>query len=148
MIIGSAQSGKTNLLQTIIRSLASYYTPQEVNIYIIDFASMVLRNFEDLHHVGGVVTPAEDEKLKNLMKLLLGEIETRKEKLMSIGVSSFTAYREAGRTDLPQIVLLIDNLTALKELYFQEDDELLRLCCEGLTAVSYTHPTLPTILRV
>lgn len=133
MIIGSAQSGKTNLLQTIIRSLASYYTPQEVNIYIIDFASMVLRNFEDLHHVGGVVTPAEDEKLKNLMKLLLGEIETRKEKLMSIGVSSFTAYREAGRTDLPQIVLLIDNLTALKELYFQEDDELLRLCREGLT---------------
>jgi len=64
MIIGSAQSGKTNLLQTIIRSLASYYTPQEVNIYVIVFASMVLRNFEDLHHVGGVVTPAEDEKLK------------------------------------------------------------------------------------
>lgn len=34
---------------------------------------------------------------------------------------------------MPQIVLIIDNLTVLKELYFQEDEELLTLCREGLT---------------
>ena len=133
MIIGSAQSGKTNLLQNIIRSISSKYSPDEVNIYIIDFASMVLKAFEPLNHVGGVVTSSEDEKLKNLMKLLFTEIEMRKEKLLSVGVSSFSAYKEAGMTDLPQIVLLIDNITALKELYFQEDDELINLCREGLT---------------
>lgn len=133
MIIGSSQSGKTNVLQNIIRSLSTKYTPDEANIYIIDFASMVLKNFDKLSHVGGVVCPSEDEKLKNLFKLLNTEIESRKEKLMSVGVSSFTAYREAGEKDLPLIVLLIDNLTALKELYFQDDDELLNLCREGLT---------------
>jgi S-DNA-T family DNA segregation ATPase FtsK/SpoIIIE len=79
------------------------------------------------------VCPSEDEKLKNLFKLLNTEIESRKEKLMSVGVSSFAAYKEAGEKDLPLIVLLIDNLTALKELYFQDDDELLNLCREGLT---------------
>ena len=36
-------------------------------------------------------------------------------------------------TDLPQIDFLIDNLTALKELYFKDDDELLELCREGLS---------------
>lgn len=133
MMIGSAQSGKTNVLQDIIRSLSTKYTPNEVNIYIIDFASMVLKNFEQLNHVGGVVCPSEDEKLKNLFKLLHGEIEFRKEKLMSVGVSSFVAYKEAGQKELPLIVLMIDNLTALKELYFQDDDELLNLCREGLT---------------
>lgn len=133
MIIGSSQSGKTNVLQDIIRSLSTRYTPDEVNIYIIDFASMVLKNFDKLNHVGGVVCPSEDEKLKNLFKLLNNEIESRKEKLISIGVSSFAAFREAGEKDLPLIVLMIDNLTALKELYFQEDDELLNLCREGLT---------------
>lgn len=133
MMIGSAQSGKTNVLQDIIRSLSIKYTPDEVNIYIIDFASMVLKNFEQLNHVGGVVCPSEDEKLKNLFKLLHGEIEFRKEKLMSVGVSSFVAYKEAGQKELPLIVLMIDNLTALKELYFQDDDELLNLCREGLT---------------
>lgn len=133
MIIGSSQSGKTNVLQSIIRSLSTKYTPDEVNIYIVDFASMVLKNFDKLNHVGGVVCPSEDEKLKNLFKLLNTEIKFRKEKLMSVGVSSFVAYKEAGEKDLPLIVLLIDNLTALKELYFQDDDELLNLCREGLT---------------
>lgn len=133
MMIGSSQTGKTNVLQNIIRSLTTKYTPEEVTLYIIDFASMVLKNFEKLNHVGGVVCPSEDEKLKNLFKLLHGEIEARKEKLMSIGVSSFAAYKEAGETELPLIVLMIDNLTALKELYFQDDDELLNLCREGLS---------------
>ena len=133
MIIGSSQSGKTNMLQDIIRSISTKYTPDEATIYIIDFASMVLKNFEKLNHVGGVVCPSDDEKLKNLFKLLNTEIEERKEKLMSVGVSSFAAYKDAGLNDLPQIILMIDNLTALKELYFQDDDELLNLCREGLT---------------
>lgn len=133
MMIGSSQSGKTNILQDIIRSLSSKYTPKEVSIYVVDFASMVLKNFEKLNHVGGVVCPSEDEKLKNLFKLLREEMETRRERLMSVGVSSFAAYKGAGMTDMPLIVLMVDNLTALKELYFQDDDELLKLCREGLT---------------
>ena len=133
MIIGSAQSGKTNILSVIIRNLAQKYSPEEVNIYIIDFASMAMKVFEPLAQVGGVVTSSEDEKLKNLFKLLFEEVAARKQKMMEKGLSSFSAYREAGLTDLPQIVLLIDNLTALKELYFKDDDELLELCREGLS---------------
>lgn len=132
LVIGSAMTGKTNLLQLIIRGIANKYTPQEVNMYIIDFASMVLKNFEGLNHVGGVVVSNEDEKLKNLFKLLNEEIATRKEKLLAAGVSSFLAYKEAGNTDLAQIVLLIDNLTALNELYLQDDDFLINLTREGL----------------
>lgn len=132
MVIGASQYGKTNLLQTIIRGLASQYSPKEVNIYILDFASMVLKNFESLHHVGGVVCSSDDERFKNLFKLLYTEIERRKELLVQAGVSSFVSYREMGKTDLPQIVLLVDNFTAVKELYLQEEDILLTVCREGL----------------
>lgn len=132
VVIGSPQTGKTNMLQSIIRTIAETSTVDEANIYIIDFASMVLKNFEDLAHVGGVVTSSEDEKLKNLFKLLHAEIASRKEKLLSVGVSSFSAYKDAGYTDLPQIYLVIDNLTALIELYLQDDDTLLVLIREGL----------------
>ena len=131
MIIGSSQSGKSNLLQTIIRSVSSKYTSEEVNIYIIDFASMFLKNYENLAHVGGVVTPADDEKLKNLVKLIQKEMIIRKEKFLSAGVSSYSSYLEAGKRDIPQIILMIDNLTALKEIYFEEDDELLAICRDG-----------------
>jgi len=77
IIIGSAQTGKTTILQNVIRSLSEQYTPDEVAIYIIDFASMVLKNFETLNHVGGVVSSSEDEKLKNLFKMLWEEMEKR-----------------------------------------------------------------------
>lgn len=133
MIIGSQKSGKTNLIQSIIRALSSSYSPKDVSIYILDFSSKILKNFETLNHVGGVVTSSEDEKLKNLFKLLTNEIELRKEKQLAAGVSSFAAYKQAGNTDLAQIVVIIDNLTALKEMYFQDDDDLLALCSEGPT---------------
>ena len=132
LIIGSSMSGKTNLLQLILRGIAKNFTPDEVNVYIIDFASMVLKNFESLNHVGGVVVSNEDEKLKNLFKLILEQIATRKEKLLAAGVSNYLSYKEAGNTDLPQIVLMIDNLTALNELYLQDDDTLLTICREGI----------------
>ena len=133
IIIGSAQYGKTTMLQTIIRGLATNYSASEVNIYIIDFASMVLKNFETLPHVGGVVCSSDDEKLKNLFKLMIQEIEIRKQKLVSTGVSSFSAYLEAGYTDLPQIILMVDNVTALREMYLQDNDVLLTICREGAT---------------
>lgn len=133
LVIGAAQSGKTNLLQTIIRGLASSYTPEEVNIYILDFGAMVLKNLEALPHVGGVVSSSEDEKFKNLFKMLMEEIGRRKERQVEAGVSSFTAYKEAGKQDLPQIVLLVDNFTAVKEFYLQEEDVLMAVCREGLS---------------
>lgn len=133
LIIGSSQYGKTNLLQSMIRTLANTFTPKEVNIYIIDFGSMVLTNFESLNHVGGVVTSSEDEKLKNLFKLLNTEIAVRKDKLVEVGVSSFSAYLEAGYKDIPRIYLLVDNLTALLELYLQDDDSLMNIIREGIS---------------
>lgn len=133
VIIGSSQYGKTNLLQLLIREIALKYTPREANIYILDFGSMVLKNFENLNHVGGVVCSSDDEKLKNLFKLLIEEIAMRKEKLLSIGVSSFLSYIEAGKKDLPHIYIFIDNMTALMELYLENDDTLLNIIREGLS---------------
>ena len=133
MIIGSAQTGKTNILHTIIRALSSQYSPLDVNIYIMDFGSMIMKNYEKLNHVGGVVLAHEEEKCKNLFKMLFKEIELRKERMAKVGVSSFSSYREAGYVDLPQIVLLIDNLTILRELYLLDNDYLLPICRDGLS---------------
>lgn len=131
-ILGSSQYGKTNLLQSLIRSVAESSSPAESVIYILDFGSMVLKNFENLKHVGGVVTSAEDEKLKNLLKLIHAEINERKARLLEAGVSSHSAYLEAGFKDLPHIYLLVDNVSALLELYLEDDDSLLTILREGL----------------
>lgn len=132
-IIGSSQYGKTNLIQLIIRNLADNYSADEVNIYILDFGSMALKVFDNLNHIGGVVTAGEDEKIKNFFRLIMKEIKLRKEKFSKLGITSFHSYKEAGYTDIPQIVVFADNFIALKELYSDYEDELLTLCREGIS---------------
>ena len=80
LIIGALQTGKTNVLQLVIRDLCERYSPDEINIYMVDYSSMILTNFIELPQVGGVVVPNEEEKLNNLLKMLSDEIISRKQK--------------------------------------------------------------------
>lgn len=130
-ILGSSQYGKTSMLQTIIRGLAEKYTPDEVNIYILDFASMALKVFSELKHVGGVLVASEDEKIKLFFKMMNKEVKQRKEKFSQMGITSYQSYIEAGYKDIPQIVILLDNILAFRELCSAHDDDLLGLCREG-----------------
>lgn len=132
LIIGSQLMGKTNMLQTILRAAATMYSPEEVNVYILEFSSLFLKNFEALPHVGGVVTPMETEKITNLFRMLKEQVELRRQKFLSLGVSAFAAYRETGARDLPQILLLVDDLAAVKAYFPLDNDPLLSLCKEGL----------------
>ncbi len=132
-IIGSSQYGKTNILQLLIKQIALKKKVSEANIYIIDFGSLVLKNFEELNHVGGVVIPTDDEKLKNLLKLLQDELYKRRERLVSVGVSSFSSYLEAGYNDLAHIYVFVDNMTALMELYLENDETFLGIIREGIS---------------
>lgn len=132
VVVGSSQYGKTNLLQLIIRSIAVSYSPSEVNLYVLDFASMALKVFAELNHIGGVVTVAEDEKLKNFIRMIRKEMKTRKEKFATMGITSFISYKEAGYKDIPQIVIMVDNFLAFKELYPDYEDDMLNICREGV----------------
>lgn len=132
-ILGSPQYGKTNLLQLVIRSAAEQFTPKEINLYILDFSSMILKNFENLAHVCSVILAAEDEKMKTFIKLMLQELRTRKEILANLGISSYAAYKEAGFTELPQIMIIIDNFTVLKELYSVYDEDIIKILREGVS---------------
>lgn len=160
LIIGSSQYGKTNLLQVILCDLAERYTPSQVNVYILDFGTMIFRNYAALPHIGGVVCANEDEKVKNLFRLLNEEMTTRKEKLLNAGVSSYAAYLEAGFEDIPQIVLMVDNLTGLREMYLDDSDLLLPICRDGsalgisviianlqMTGVASSYRYLPNLPR-
>lgn len=123
-IVGSSQMGKTVLLQTIIYGLMRRYTSEEVNLYLVDCGSMVLKIFENAPHVGGVVLSNESEKCKNLFKLLFHFVTERKKVLSASGVGNYAAYLEAGHKDMPMIVVAIDNFAAFKE-FFPNETELI-----------------------
>ncbi|MBQ8318332.1 MAG: type VII secretion protein EssC [Lachnospiraceae bacterium] len=127
-ILGASQSGKTNLLQVILRGLTTMYSPKEACVYIIDCASMIMKNYNELGHVGGVVTANQDEKLKNLFRLLQQSISERRNILSDKGLSSYSAYREAGLTDLPQIVVMLDNWIAFRNYFPDYEDKFINIC--------------------
>lgn len=130
-IIGSAMTGKTTLLQTILLQLMNYYTPKDVNAYIIDCGNMTLKVFENSSLVGGVALANEEDKISNLFKLLFRIMDERKKVLSEKGLGTHKAYIEAGYTDMPQLVLLIDNLAAFREYYDNLSDDFLSLSREG-----------------
>lgn len=132
-IIGSSQYGKTNLIQLMIRSAADNYSPNDLNIYILDFASMALRVFGELNHIGGVVIPSEDERIKHFFRMISTEIKNRKNKFAKLGITSYNSYREAGYNDIPHILVFVDNFLSLKELYPEYEDSILLLLREGIS---------------
>lgn len=130
-IVGSAQMGKTVLLQTLAYGLIRKYTPEQINLYIVDCGSMVLKMFEESTHVGGIVLANEDEKCKNLFKLLNTFVVERKKILSSKGVGNFAAYLDAGFTDIPLVVVMIDNMAAFKEYFPDQTDQMNSLTREA-----------------
>lgn len=133
-IIGSSQMGKTSMLQTIVSNLVSMYTPDEVNVYIVDCGNRALKIFESSRLVGGVAIGTEEEKVMNLFNMLKKEIMRRQNVFSANMVGTYKAYVEAGFKDMPQIFLIIDNIVAFREFFSNQDSALLSMAREGIGA--------------
>lgn len=130
-LVGSSQSGKTVLLQTLVYGLMNKYASSQVNFYLIDCGSMVLKMFEESKYVGGVVLSNEEEKCKNLFKMLNSIVTERKKILSELGIGNYSAYLDGGYKELPLIVIIIDNMAAFKEYFPDQYDELNSLTREA-----------------
>lgn len=132
-IYGAPGAGKTTLLKTIVLSLGLMYSPKDVNIYILDCGGWSLNVFASMPHVGGVILDGEEEKFAKFEKLIMEEVESRKLAFFRHAVSSLAAYRESVSSDLPAIVIAIDNMVSVFELYPDYENVLAQIAREGAT---------------
>lgn len=130
VIYGVAGSGKTTFLNGMIYSLIKEHTPDEVNLYILDFASETLRAFTKAPHVGDVILSYEAEKVSNLFKMLQAEIEKRKKLFADYGGDYASYIKSSGKT-LPSIVVAINNFAAFTEAYEEKEEAVSYLSREG-----------------
>ncbi|MBS5886741.1 type VII secretion protein EssC [Clostridium sp.] len=131
LILGSPGVGKTTLLQTMITSLAATYTPEVVNMYILDFGSRMLKMYENIPHVGGVITADDEVLTKNFINFIHKEILKRKKQLSECGVSNVLSYKEVTGITLPQIVIIIDNYAAFTEIYEDYEEDITKFSRDG-----------------
>lgn len=125
-IYGQPGSGKTTLVQTLITSLALEYSPEDVNIYVFDFGGRLLKMYERLPHVGGVVAPDEDERFQRLFRYLLAEMDERRERFGAAPAATLWEYRQRTGKSMPAIVVILDNYGNFKDLH-QDDESLDKL---------------------
>ena len=131
-IVGIPGSGKENLLITIVYSLSVYYTPQDVNVYVLDFGTEALRILDGLPHVGDVITVQGKEKTGNLFKYLDKEMARRKQ-LFSNYNGSFADYNRLSGNKLPLIITCINNFESFLENADEEyGNTLMLLFREGV----------------
>jgi S-DNA-T family DNA segregation ATPase FtsK/SpoIIIE len=130
-VYGAPGSGKTTFVQTLVTSLALEHSPQDLNIYLLDFGGRLLGSFEPLPHVGGVMFADEAEKLSRLLRSLLREIEVRKTKFAKAGVNTLTGYRKATGEGLPAMLLVLDNYSGFASAFPDADEQLEQLAREG-----------------
>lgn len=115
-IFGNDEMEREGLISSIIYSTCIRHEPDEVNIYIVDYGSEMLRMFNDFPQIGGMVFIGEDEKLKNLFKLIINEIKQRKQLLIPYG-GSLENYNNNNERKLPYILFILNNYEAILEIY-------------------------------
>ncbi|WP_158587434.1 FtsK/SpoIIIE domain-containing protein [Neobacillus notoginsengisoli] len=130
IVYGVAGSGKTTFLNTMVYSLIHEHTPDEVNIYLLDFSSETLRAFEKAPHVGDVIFSYEGEKVSNLFKMLQSEIGRRKKLFADYG-GDLASYVTATGKNMPSIIVAINNFAAFTEIYEEKEEAVSFLSREG-----------------
>ena len=124
LISGKTGSGKSTLLHVLITNVALSYSPDEVEMYLIDFKKGVefkaYARFA-LPHTRVVAIESEREFGLSVLQRLDAELRTRGDLFRKRGVQDLKGFRNAEPdAKLPRILLIIDEFQEL----FVEDDRI------------------------
>ena len=124
LIAGRTGSGKSTLLHAIITNLALWYSPSQVEFYLIDFKKGVeFKTYaaSGLPHARVVAVESEREFGLSVLRRLDGELKRRGELFREVGVQDLAGFRTARPGErMPRTLLLVDEFQEL----FVEDDKL------------------------
>ena len=123
LIAGKTGSGKSTLLHVLITNLAMWYSPDEVEFYLVDFKKGVefkAYATRDLPHARAIAVESDREFGLSVLQRVDVELTRRGEMFRKLGVQDLPAYREATGQRLPRTLLIIDEF----QEFFSEDDKL------------------------
>ncbi len=124
LIAGKTGSGKSTLLHAIITGLATWYSPDEVELWLIDFKKGVeFKTYAQraLPHARAVAIESDREFGLSVLEGLDAELSRRGEVFREAGVQDIASYRRVRPTTrLPRVMLVIDEF----QEFFLDDDRV------------------------
>lgn len=113
LIAGTTGSGKTVCINTLIMSLLFKYSPDEVNLIMVDPKMVELAHYNSIPHLLCPVVTAAN-KVSGALNWLVGEMERRYKVLAEAGVRNIEYYNaQKDIQKLPYILVIIDELADL-----------------------------------
>lgn len=122
-LFSSPGYGKSTFLQTVAMGLARVHRPCHIHIYLLDFGTNGLLPLRDLPHVADSFLIDDGEKIGKLIRRMEHEIKERKKLLSEYKVATLEMYEKVSGNDIPNIVLMVDNYDAVREVDYVEPFE-------------------------
>jgi DNA segregation ATPase FtsK/SpoIIIE, S-DNA-T family len=118
LIAGTTGSGKSELLQTIVASLAAANRPDEMTFVLIDYkGGSAFAECARLPHTVGMVTDLDARQVVRALVSLSADLTRREHILAAAGVKDIEAYQalvDASRAEpLPRLVIVVDEFAAM-----------------------------------
>jgi DNA segregation ATPase FtsK/SpoIIIE-like protein len=124
LVAGRTGSGKSTLMHALIVNIALNYSPDEIDLYLIDFKKGVefkVYATHELPHASVVAIESEREFGLSVLQRLDAELRLRADRFRDAGVQDINGYRNApGTPPLPRILLVVDEF----QEFFVEEDKL------------------------
>jgi S-DNA-T family DNA segregation ATPase FtsK/SpoIIIE len=118
---GMTGSGKSELLQTLIASLAVFYHPREVAFVLIDYKGGGMAGaFQELPHHLGTITNLGGNLTIRALAALRAELQRRQRLFAEAGVNRLDRYlqlQRAGKVSvpLPHLIIIADEFAELRQ---------------------------------
>ncbi|WBB68834.1 type VII secretion protein EccCb [Micromonospora sp. WMMD812] len=138
VIVGTALSGKSTMLRSLMASLALTHTPREVQFFCLDFGGGALRSLERLPHMAGVAGRRDVEAVRRTVAEVVAVLDDREARFAEHGIDSVASYRRrraAGEfADDPfgDVILVVDGWNTLRQEYEELEQTITNLASRGL----------------
>lgn len=122
LVAGTTGSGKSEMVQSWILSMALHFSPEDVAFVLIDFKGTgLILPFMNLPHLAGTISDL-DKNIKRNLIALENELSRRKEMLDNAGVNNINAYvklYKEGRVSepMPYLFIVIDEFAEFKSQF-------------------------------
>ena len=135
LLAGTTGAGKSELLRSLVASLALHNRPEHLSFVLIDYkGGAAFRECDGLPHVAGLVTDLDDHLADRALASLMAELKRRERLLAEAAVTDFVAYQSSSTSagsPLARLVIVVDEFRALAEELPQFVDGMVRVAALG-----------------
>ena len=113
---GKTGSGKSNFIHVLIHSLCHKYSPEELNLYLLDYKEGTEFNIYAnplLPHAKLVATESDIEYGVTVLRHLKEELQRRSDLFKQLGAPDYRDFRRNSSHPLPRILLIVDEFQKL-----------------------------------